>query len=269
MKRLLILSCFVLFSLAVGAQSRYVVYKCGGDVKTMKFRSQEWTPVQKNDELVLMDMIRVGEDASLVVLDKRNRSLYRFEEGKERSLKALIDEAVKKSDNVTADLNRELISGSGVGEGEAKDYRQLAAAYRTSGAAVSYEDSLAVYLKSGIGSVPVQDGDVECRFYDYPELSDRLKCTVLPVAEGEISFVFTNTTGNDVFVNVVCVNKDGERNLCYDPAYSGEYPFILVPSGQEVSLPQYVFAVPDGEFHYMMLASSRPFDSHRLQMLLR
>lgn len=264
MKRLLILIAALSVAVAVSAQSRYEVYRTGGDVAVKKFRSEEWKAAARHDELVLMDILKIGKDGSMVVLDKRNRSLYRFDKAGEKSLKGMIDDALRKADNVTANLNRELISELKDDKGDGAAYTQVAAAYRGADNS-SVLESLGAYI-AGIGFHESGDA-VPCRFYEHPEAEGGLGCTAVEVSEDEVHFSFTNSSGHDVFVNVVCVGSDGSRNMCFDFGYTSESPFIFLPDGAEVSLPQYSFATADGGFSYVMLATAQIYDYHELQML--
>ena len=157
MRRITLLLVLMCLASAALAQSRYVVYKCSGDISVNRFRTQEWVPVQRQDDLSLLDMVRMADQASMVVLDTRNRGLYKLEEEGSKSLKAWIEEAARKADNVTANLNKELMSQLG-DKGSEKSYTQVAAAYRGKEASPSYMDSLSSYIKEEVASLLRMNG---------------------------------------------------------------------------------------------------------------
>ena len=259
MKRLLLVFAVLLFAAVAGAQSRYSVYKCTEGVSVRKFKSEEWVSVNKHDEVSLVDMFSVSEGGLLVVLDSKNRSLYKFGEVREKSLKLLIEEAVSKSDNVTAGLNKELMSKTE----KAKEYTQVAAAYRGADASTGFVDSLAIFIKSSLASGSPQ----KLMCYGLSGKSDEFSMERVSVGDDEFCFAVSNNSDEDVFVNVVYVDNAGRCGLCYDFDYVSAAKYIFLPSGQKIQLTQYSFvSVSDDEFH--LLVTSQPYDSHALQMAL-
>ena len=251
-----------MFSVAVSAQSRYVVYKTHGDVLVNKFRTQEWVGLKKNDQVLLMDIVKISKEGSLVVLDNKNRKLYRIDGAKEKSVKALIDETIRQSDNITSNLNKELLSGNNSSGSSTDANTRLAATFRGMNGSASYLDSLALFISEKVEVGPA------CWYFDHQDLSDRIMYSITRTADEEIYFTFSNKLPHDIFVNVIYTNDKGICSLCYEFDYSSEYPFVLVPAGMEVSMPQYRFAASDGDDRYCILATEKVYDSHALQVML-
>lgn len=267
MRRFSLLLFLMCLASAAMAQSRYVVYKCSGDVSVNRFRTQEWVPVQRQDDLSLLDMVRIADQASMVVLDTRNRGLYRFEEEGSKSLKAWIEEAARKSDNVTANLNKELMSQLG-DKGSEKSYTQVAAAYRGKEASPSYMDSLSSYIKEEVASLLRMNGlEYSVCYGDFGKAS-AFKGFREDLSSEEICFGFVNGTSEGLFVNAVYVDEDGRCSLCYEFDYSSESSYVFVPAGEEVKVGQYLFAPFSDGGKILFIATSRPYDSHALQQLL-
>lgn len=261
MRRFLIVICVLMTALVAGAQSRYVVYKCTEGVTVKKFRSDEWTSVQKYDEVSLVDVFSVKEDASLVILDNRNRSLYKFGSVTEKSLKFMIDDAVRNADDVTANLNKELMSKTD----KSRQYTQIAAAYRGAEDSEGQLDSLSSFIVSSLSEskrVPVS------LCYGLGGYEDRFTMDVIGSYDDGFHFAFSNNSPEDVFVNVVCVDADGRYSLCYDFGYSSAAGYIFIPAGNAAEMPQYEFVRSSQQEKYHLLVTPEPYDSHALQMLL-
>ena len=254
-------------SAVVSAQSRYTVYKIIGSPQIKKFRTEEWVDLKKNDDVVIVDIVSIPDNESLVVLDKTNRSLYKLEGPCEKSLKALIDEVVNKSDKITANLNKELLSKYRKRDTSDNTHTRLAAVFRGAEESVSFLDSMCTFIIDHAATIKIQEHLV-CWKYGETLQSDNLKCSMVKVSTDEFFFKFSNMSAIDVFVNVVYVFDDGSCRLCYEFDYSSELPFILVPAGKEVSIPQYRFASSDTTGNYFMIASDRIYDTHALQVLL-
>ena len=254
-------------SAVVSAQSRYTVYKTSGPAQIKKFRTEEWVDLKKNDDVVIVDIINLPSNGSLVVLDKTNRSLYRLEGPCEKSLKSLIDEAVKESEKITSKLNDELLSKYKQKDDTEGTHTRLAAVFRGTEESVSYLDSIYTFIIDRAATVGMQD-HIVCWKYGEAYQSDILECSIDKKSCDEFFFKFSNMSALDVFVNVVYVSKDGSCRLCYEFDYSSEHPFVFVPAGEKVSMPQYRFASSDATGYYFMVASDRVYDTHALQRLL-
>lgn len=254
----------LLFSMTLSAQSRYSVYKSQGRVEVMKFRTDQWVGVNKNDEVLLMDILKIPDDGALVILDAKNRNLYKMSGAKEKSLKALIDESVRRANDITYNLNKELLSENKPSDSVYEAHRRIAASFRGTEASASYLDSLCSFIVTQTS----QDSH-RCWYYDNPDSSDKITYDLVPTADGEYYFKFCNNLLHDIFINVVYSESGSNYSLCYEFDYSSEYPFIIIPAGQEVSLPQYLFPAAEDNGNYHVLASDKEYDTHALQMLLK
>lgn len=259
MRRLFIISGFILMALVCNAQSRYAVYKCTEGVSVKKFKSDQWVAAKKHDEVSLVDFLKIDEGGLLVVLDNRNRSLYKFGATGEKSLKALIDETVRMADNVTANLNKELLSNI---DKDSKTYTRVAVAYRGDGTSPSFVDSLAAFVKEELMS-----GGKSVLCYGLGT-DDGFALDQVEVSADDCYFRFINGTSDDVFANVLFVHADGHCSLCYDFDYTSAVDYLLLPSQKQVETPQYLFAQPLAGERYCLLIASEPYDTHALQQLL-
>ena len=257
---------FVLFSTIVSAQSRYTVYRSTGDVQVKKFRMEEWSDLKKNDNIILVDILRIPEDGFVSVLDNKSRSLYKFEGKCEASLKLMIDEAVKKSDDITSKLNKELLSSAVESTMSTSSHTRVAASFRGQGIA-SYLDSLCLYILNKSKNA-LYSKSASCWYFDNHESSDSLSFKLIKTSELESYFTFSNRSSHDVYVNIIYVDDNHTARLCYEFDYLSGYPFIFVPAGNDVSLPQYKFIFPDVEGCCYMLSTDEVYDSHALQLML-
>lgn len=257
---------FLMFFGTVSAQSRYVVYKTQGDVLVNKFRTQEWVALRKSDAVVLMDMVKVPEGGLIVVLDNKNRNLYKIQGVKEKSVKTMIDDAVRRSNAITSNLNKELLSGNSPSRSSEANTR-LAATFRGMNESVSYLDSLALFISGKTADAGMSDL-AGVWYFDNQELSDNITCSIIQSSEEESYFSFSSKLSRDVFVNVIYADDSGRCALCYEFDYTSEFPFVLIPAGEELSLPQYRFAPTDGKGRYYVLVTDKSYDSHALQAML-
>lgn len=267
MKRISLLLIVISLACTLSAQTRYLVYKCSGDVTVNRFRTEEWTRVSRQDSLILFDMVNIPKNGSMVVLDTKSKGLYSFEgRGKAMSLKALIQEALKKSDNITAALNKELLSKSE--DKDPESYRQIAAAYRGGNKGASYLDSLEMRLSKEIAEAYAEDESVRSVILDHPEGNLGFKGSICRSSENAIYFEFSNDSEQDLFVNALYINKYGESHICYEFDYSSPSSYIFLPKGETIKLEQYLFAPLSGKEKLLFFATSRQYDSHALQQLI-
>ena len=266
MKWLLLIFIFLMSVLTAAAQPRYSVFRCQGDAQVKKFKTESWTKLSRNDGLSLLDMVKLGDGSSLVILDTRTRKLYKSHHSEEMSVKYRIDEAVKAADKVTADLNRELLSELKEQDPQSKGHTRIAAAFRGEGGSDQVE-SLAALVKT---SWPTLREEVSCVAFPEETLSSgsfALEC--IGGGDGECWMKVSNKGDRGAFINVVCFTSDGKASLCYEFDYESEVSCILLPGGAEVILDQYRFAeAAEGE-RFMLLATESPYDTHALQMLLK
>lgn len=255
---------FLMFFGTVSAQSRYMVYKTQGDVLVNKFRTQEWVALRKSDAVVLMDIVKVPEDGLLVVLDSKNRNLYKIQGVKEKSVKTLIDDAVRRSNAITSNLNKELLSGNSSSSSSDANIR-LAATFRGMNESASYLDSLVLFVSTKIADAGKSG---EPWYFDNQDLSGCIAYSIIQSSEEDTYFSFFNKLTHDIFVNVIYADERGRCALCYEFDYTSEFPFVLIPAGEELSLPQYRFAPTDGKGRYYVLVTDKSYDSHALQAML-
>lgn len=267
MRRLGILLIFLILASSVRAQTRYIVYKCSDDITVNRFKTDEWTKVKRQDSLILFDMIKIPKGSSMVVLDTKNKGLYSFN-GKDKtmSLKLLIQEASNKADNITATLNKELLSKSG--NKEKDPYMQIAAAYRGENGKESYLDS----LKAGISDITTaildHNESLESIILDYPEYCSVFTGKAYHNPENALYFGFSNNSNYDLYVNVLYINPQGDARICYEFDYNSPSSYIFLPKGEEIKIDQYMFAPLSDDEKIVFFATTRPYDSHALQQLI-
>lgn len=266
MKRLLLLYVFLLSVFMASAQSRYTVYKCQGDAHVMKFKTETWTKLSKNESLSLLDLVKLGEASSIVILDTKTRKLYKSHHSEEMSVKYRIDEAIKAADRVTADLNRELLSELKEQETQSKGHTRIAAAFRGEGDPAR-ADSLAAFVNEAWTTL---NEDRNCVvFPDGSFSSDDFDFDCISGGDGECWMKVSNRGDREAIINVVRFSSDGKASLCYEFDYESEVSCIILAGGAEVVLDQYRFAEAEEGERFMLLVTDSPYDTHALQMLLK
>ena len=117
--RTIYIIALLLFSMTLSAQSRYSVYKSQGRVEVMKYRTDQWVGVNKNDEVLLMDILKIPDEGTLVILD---------------------------ANDITYNLNKELLSENKPSDSVYEAHRRIAASFRGTEASASYLDSLCSFI---------------------------------------------------------------------------------------------------------------------------
>lgn len=231
-----------LFLMCVPAFSaNYSIFKIQGNVSVKKAGDSTWREAARRDDLSLQDMLRLGENSSVIIINAESGQLFKSQSSGEHKVYDIVSSAKLASASMTVLACMEL--GEEIKTLSAKDNDlRVGAVYRGNGD-MSYLDSLAVNL-----------------FND-----NRVAITVIE-EEGMAHFALENRASEPLFVNVVKVSSSGSRHVCFEFKPGSECDGLLLPPGKLVELPQYLFAMDGSTFH--AFATKFKFDTRALQRRL-
>ncbi len=247
------------------AQSRYKVYKCNGDVAIKKFRSGSWETLSRNEDIALVDLVKIGEGSSFAILDARTKRIYKCTLKGEKLVKYHIEEAVRAADKVTANLNGEILSQLKEQNEAGKGHSRIAAAYRGNNDSAGFTDSLALFIRKKCAAIQEERA---CAVFASKQLSsDSFVLNKITAGDDEYWLSLENNSNDDVFANVVRISDNGSCSLCYEFGYASDAECIIIPANSKMELPQYLFANSANEKH-LLVVTEKPYDTHALQLML-
>lgn len=240
MKRCL-LTLLLLVCPLLAPATEYSIFKLQGMVSVKKAGDTLWRVAARRDALAARDLLRLEENASVVILDTASGQLYKSAGSGEMLVYQVIQSAKASSAKTSALACQELVGEMKTNASEANDYR-VGAVYRGD-SDLHLLDSLAAHL-----------------FAD-----DRIALTLME-EEDAMHVSLRNLAGEPLFVNVIRISPSGSRHVCFEFKPDSPSEGILLPPGASIDLPQYLFAA-DGS-HYHPFATSFPYDTRALQRRL-
>lgn len=255
MKRYLFLIIIVILGQTLYAQ-KYSIYKCSDGVMIKHLNSTEWESCKKRDNLSLVDLIRIPENSSIVILDKTTNRLYKNSTEGEKKVKSIIDESIENANKVVKLLNSEIVQNTKSDNSNS---------YSSYGSIVRGDDEEVNALHMSICNylIAVSRSNDLCTADD---LIVRLKEDSLD----EITFEFTNNTDKVLFVNVIRINSRSEFSLCYVFDQDTQIEGCMLGAKSNKKITEYVFAKDtDENVTYIPFGTTFAYDSKLLQLLLQ
>jgi hypothetical protein len=239
---------FSLFLIASAQAQDIWVYSTNGSVE--KLEHSAWSPIRSFEKIKLSDSLRMEDGASLTLLDRKNDKLYAIQAVGTHSIKDMIDgvraNAKKHPPGVMSYLWDVLR-----GKNDADEYRHAAG--------VVYRDGdnsrrIAGAIKGFISQIPISY-----------ELID--ENTLSQIGESvEIGqkafFKVSNQSKNDVFVNFIAIDSEGNVSACIPVSLAQQITQLLIPAGSVVVLDKFPirFSEPKGLDTILLIASTDVFD---------
>lgn len=261
MRKLLV---FILLICACNSYAGWFVFAVNETVERQS--AQGWQALNKGDKLLGTDIIRMGQFASLSVLDDKSKRIYTLQTAKETKLAELMQQAqsscspniaryAKTILNIFRSEDTESLSGSaGVNYRDAAADRIVADILRRQ--MEGYTWANAPVLKSSyrldLQMVSAESGEI---------------CQV--VREGErVRLLVSNHSNRALFVAIVDVDASGIPQVLLPQDASEMISRMFIPAYATVMLPEVLTFAPAGADNLYMFAYEEPFDMQKVLALM-
>lgn len=266
MKKYIIAALLCLCELA-GAQN-LIVFNVTGTAE--KQEGGAWKRLSRREVLNDNDIVRVGNNSALSILDKGNNKVYAMKETNAEKVSALIAGIQNNSSSSSGKYFNHMVSSLVNGSSSTVSHNAAGCTYR--GATIENDIARTLAFKQGNNSlVSISNGtsDYSVRF----DIMDRKADTTLNnVFIGkEAYFRITNNSNNDLYVNIIDINAEGELYDCLPIDEGMTQSHLLIPAQSVVDLKDYPisFAEPAGTDNLMLLALPEPFDLRVVNKVLQ
>ncbi|NDV47511.1 hypothetical protein D0T49_10680 [Paludibacter sp. 221] len=245
MKKNLIIATLLFTCICIHAQT-YHVASVNGNAYVLK--NGERTTLTPREILRTTDVIEIGKNSSLAVVDKKESKLYSLKETNAEQLSKVIKSQSKSAINKFAGRFIESLTR---GDTEKISYE----------ATVSYKDmaeDLRIY--TALKNAATQSA--------YPVLFTMIEQSSGQTLKGEAAvgdlffFRITNKSATPLYINILNISSDGSMYDCLPIDVGGTMLHLLVPGYSTVDLKQYPmeFTEPKGEDSFTLIAHNKPFD---------
>lgn len=261
----------VLFALLICgcamAQDIYVYATIGSaEVK----RSGNWQKLKKRDALKSTDIIRVGENSALSLIDKKAEKVYSISKCDENTVSQTVETVKSKQPSMSAQFFNHAMKSLFNGEADKISHSAAGCTYRGDIVENDIAKALAGKCKeSGLKNIANEKTDMAVSF----EIIDRNSGKVIsaPATIGtQTYFRIKNNSSTALYVNVLDVNSQGENYACLPMDDAQTMSHLLIPANSTVDLAEFPmeFAEPVGLDCFIMIAVEQPYDLRLVEKYL-
>ncbi|MCQ2191514.1 MAG: copper chaperone PCu(A)C [Paludibacteraceae bacterium] len=257
MKKWIIAALLCLCEMA-GAQN-LIVYNVTGSAE--KLDGSNWKALTRRETLKETDVVRVGKNSALSILDKGSSKVYALKQGEAQKVGDLIGDIRSNQNSASGKYFDHMVGSLFNGSSSTVSHNAGGCSYR--GAAIENDMARTIAFKQANNSlVKISNGtsDYNVRF----DVIDRNADTTLSkVFIGkEAYFRITNNSEVDLYVNIIDVNAEGELYDCMPVDEGMTLSHLLIPAKSTIDLKDYpiAFSEPVGTDHLLLLAYPEPFD---------
>lgn len=250
----------------VSAQNM-MVYNVTGTAE--KQENGAWTKLTRRAALQPTDIVRVGENSALSVLDRGTSKVYAIKQSDAKKLSDLISAVQNNQSSANAQYFDHMVSSLFNGGTATVSHNAAGCSYR--GATVENDIARTLAFKKGnnaLSGISNGTSDYGVKF----ELIDRKNGNVLDqVYIGkEAYFRITNTSDMDLYVNILDINAEGELYDCLPVDEAMTLSHLMIPANSTVDLADHAiaFSAPAGTDHLILIAMPQPFDLREVNRML-
>lgn len=248
MKRSLMLVMMLVTVLNI-VSSDLIIYKTVGVIK--KKVSTSWAILDKQSVVNDMDVVQIGKNSSLSLLDKAENRVYIYDVEGEWILSDIIKKCRKDNLNMT---NRIIVEAKKqIIKGQQKSYTTIGGVKRD-----ACDEEV---LESIYGQL--------CKYIDAPNILQPSSCTVLKkICNDDNTFYFeiANIGGTTMYANVLYHPKQTSSwRILYE--CSSDYPCLEIPAGSTIEMKHE--RMIDKKGCYILFSTNVQFDSNELMYMFK
>lgn len=257
MKKYIMAALLALCEVA-GAQN-LIVYNVTGSAE--KQEGAAWKALTRRQVLQEGDVVRVGENSALSILDKGTSKVYALKQGSAQKVAALIAGIKENQNSASGKYFDHMVGSLFNGNSSATSHNAAGCSYR--GASIENDMARTLAFKqanNALAGISNATTDYQVNF----DVIDRQSGSIIKDAYigKEAFFRVTNSSEVDLYVNIIDVNQEGELYDCLPIDEGMTASHLLIPAQSTVDLRDYpiAFSEPAGTDHLLLLAYPEPFD---------
>ena len=255
-------------SFLIALLSMLVSFVCAQDIyvysiigKAEKQANGKWVALQKRDPLLLTDMIRVDNNSALSFIDRKAEKIYSISQNNGQKVSELIANYKSKqsyASNFVSHASKSLFNGGS----DRISHEAAGCTYR--GDIIENDIAKAILAKhngSPLGSMNNAKTDYAISF---SILDRRTKAELEGVValDSQAVFRIKNSSDTPLYVNILDINKNGEKYDCLPIDDATTMSHLLIPGNCTIDLTTYPveFSEPVGIDNLILIATEVPYD---------
>ena len=255
-------------SFLIALLSMLVSFVCAQDIyvysiigKAEKQTNGKWVALQKRDPLLLTDMIRVDNNSALSFIDRKAEKIYSISQNNGQKVSELIANYKSKqsyASNFVSHASKSLFNGGS----DRISHEAAGCTYR--GDIIENDIAKAILAKhngSPLGSMNNAKTDYAISF---SILDRRTKAELEGVValDSQAVFRIKNSSDTPLYVNILDINKNGEKYDCLPIDDATTMSHLLIPGNCTIDLTTYPveFSEPVGIDNLILIATEVPYD---------
>lgn len=259
MKKIAITLLTSLFCCVLHAQDIYV-YSSTGTAEVQK--GSEWSRLKKRDVLSSNDVIRIGQNSSLTLLDKKGEKMYSIPQSSAKTLSVLIDELKGKQQNVTSQFFNHAMKSMFNGGADRISHEAAGCTYR--GDIVENDIAKSLFAKmngTSLKGATNQKTDYAISFELVEREGNRDIQNEAKIG-GQAIFRVKNSGDKPMYVNVLDMDSNGDTYVCLPMDDAQTMAHLLIPAESTIDLIDFPieFTEPAGEERMVLIATEEPYD---------
>lgn len=259
MKKIAITLLTSLFCCVLHAQDIYV-YSSTGTAEVQK--GSEWSRLKKRDVLSSNDVIRIGQNSSLTLLDKKGEKMYSIPQSSAKTLSVLIDELKGKQQNVTSQFFNHAMKSMFNGGADRISHEAAGCTYR--GDIVENDIAKSLFAKmngTSLKGATNQKTDYAISFELVEREGNRDIQNEAKIG-GQAIFRVKNSGDKPMYVNVLDMDSNGDTYVCLPMDDAQTMAHLLIPAESTIDLIDFPieFTEPAGQERMVLIATEEPYD---------
>lgn len=258
MKKGFIIALLSMLVSMVCAQDIYV-YSVIGNAE--KQENGKWVALQKRNPLQMNDVVRVGNNSALSFIDRKAEKIYSVSQNNGQKISEIIANYKGKQSyaaNFVSHASKALFNGGS----DRISHEAAGCTYR--GDIVENDIAKAILAKhkgSALGSMNNANTDYAISF-SILDRRTRAELEGVVALDSQAVFRIKNSSETPLYVNILDINKDGEKYDCLPIDDATTMSHLLIPGNCTIDLTTYPveFSEPVGTDNLILIATEVPYD---------
>lgn len=266
MKRIFLVAVMSMLCSMLFAQNMYVYSVIGVAEKQV---NGKWQLLQKRDQLSETDIVRVGDNSALSVLDRKAEKLYSFAQTNSKKMSELIASYKGKqsySANFVSHASKALFNGGS----DRISHEAAGCTYR--GDIIENDIAQALVFRAKGKSFDSYDNAATDYAVTFEVLDRETKQSLEGVVKIDKQAIFRikNNSESALYINILDIDSQKNRSVCLPIDDATTMSHLLIPANCTIDLSTYPvqFAEPAGVDNLILIATEEPFDLRQVNNYL-
>ncbi|MCB9017167.1 MAG: hypothetical protein WCU80_05370 [Paludibacteraceae bacterium] len=226
------------------------------------YKNGKWAKLEKRNGLTVKDIIRIGKNSALSILDKKAEKIYSIPESEAKSVGKSIESVKDKQQAVSAQFIQHAMKSMFNGESDKISHEAAGCTYRGDDTEHDIFRSIQTKLNGdSLSQIKNEQTDYSISF----EIRNRETQEIITndVKLGiQAFFRIKNNSNKPMYVNVLNIDSFGKRYVCLPMDDAQTMSHLLIPANCTIDLTDYPmeFTEPRGMNYMILIAAENPFD---------